>query len=73
MASLMPKVEKARRYLEQSNLDDVWLQIDGGISLSTIEIARRAGADTFVAGSAVYKSDNPGDMVEKLRLLASNC
>jgi ribulose-phosphate 3-epimerase len=73
MASLMPKVEKARRYLEQSNLDDVWLQIDGGISLSTIEIARRAGADTFVAGSAVYKSDNPGDMVEQLRLLASNC
>jgi ribulose-phosphate 3-epimerase len=73
MASLMPKVEKARRYLEQSNLEDVWLQIDGGISLSTIEIARRAGADTFVAGSAVYKSDNPGNMVEQLRLLASNC
>jgi ribulose-phosphate 3-epimerase len=73
MASLMPKVEKARRYLEQRNLDDVWLQIDGGISLSTIEIARRAGADTFVAGSAVYKSDNPGHMVEQLRLLASNC
>ena len=73
MSSLMPKVEKARRYLEQSNLDDVWLQIDGGISLSTIEIARRAGADTFVAGSAVYKSDNPGNMVEQLRLLASNC
>ena len=73
MASLMPKVEKARRYLEQRNLDDVWLQIDGGISLSTIEIARRAGADTFVAGSAVYKSDNPGNMVEQLRLLASNC
>ncbi|NBN91089.1 MAG: ribulose-phosphate 3-epimerase [Actinobacteria bacterium] len=73
MASLMPKVEKARRYLEQRGLQDVWIQIDGGISPSTIEIARRAGADTFVAGSAVYKSENPSKMVEQLRLLASRC
>ena len=71
MSSMMPKVEKARRYLEQRGLNDVWLQIDGGISSSTIKIARRAGADTFVAGSAVYGSENPGNMVEKLRLLAS--
>jgi len=73
MASMMPKVEKARRYLEQRKLNDVWLQIDGGISLSTIETARRAGADTFVAGSAVYKSENPASMVEQLRTLANNC
>jgi ribulose-phosphate 3-epimerase len=73
MASMMPKVEKARRYLEQRKLNDVWLQIDGGISLSTIETARRVGADTFVAGSAVYKSENPGSMVEQLRTLANNC
>ena len=73
MASMMPKVEKARRYLEQRKLNDVWLQIDGGISLSTIETARRAGADTFVAGSAVYKSENPGSMVEQLRTLANYC
>jgi ribulose-phosphate 3-epimerase len=72
MASLMPKVEKARSYLQQRKLDDVWLQIDGGISLSTIEIARRAGADTFVAGSAVYKSEDPSNMVEQLRALARN-
>lgn len=71
MSSMMPKVEKARRYLEQRGLNDVWLQIDGGISSSTIKIARRAGADTFVAGSAVYGSENPGSMVEELRLLAS--
>jgi len=73
MASMMPKVEKARRYLEQRKLNDVWLQIDGGISLSTIETARLAGADTFVAGSAVYKSENPGSMVDQLRTLATNC
>ena len=71
MSSMMAKVEKARRYLEQRGLNDVWLQVDGGISSSTIKIARRAGADTFVAGSAVYGSENPGNMVEKLRLLAS--
>jgi len=73
MESLMPKVEKARNYLDQKKLDDVWLQIDGGISLKTIEIARQAGADTFVAGSAVYESKDPAEMVRKLRLLASNC
>ncbi len=71
MSSMMAKVEKARRYLEQRGLNDVWLQVDGGISSSTIKIARRAGADTFVAGSAVYGSENPGSMVEELRLLAS--
>jgi ribulose-phosphate 3-epimerase len=68
----MPKVAKARRYLEQRKLNDVWLQVDGGISLSTIEIARQAGADTFVAGSAVYKSEDPAKMVEELRALATH-
>ena len=46
---------------------DIWLQVDGGISLDTIETARAAGADTFVAGSAVFKDSNPGSMVDKLR------
>lgn len=45
----------------------IWLQVDGGISLETIERAASAGADTFVAGSAVFKSDNPADMVTALR------
>jgi ribulose-phosphate 3-epimerase len=72
LVSLMPKVAKARRYLEQRKLNDVWLQVDGGISLSTIEIARQAGADTFVAGSAVYKSEDPAKMVEELRALATH-
>jgi ribulose-phosphate 3-epimerase len=72
LGSLMPKVAKARRYLEQRKLNDVWLQVDGGISLSTIEIARQAGADTFVAGSAVYKSEDPAKMVEELRALATH-
>ena len=46
------------------------LQIDGGVSESTIEIAANSGANCFVAGSAVYKSNDPSDMVKKLRNLA---
>jgi ribulose-phosphate 3-epimerase len=40
--------------------------------LETIALARSAGADTFVAGSAVFKADIPGVMVDELRALAEN-
>jgi ribulose-phosphate 3-epimerase len=48
----------------------IWLQVDGGISLETIEIAREAGADTFVAGSAVFNAPDPAEMIAQLRALA---
>jgi ribulose-phosphate 3-epimerase len=48
----------------------IWLQVDGGISKETIEIASAAGADTFVAGSAVYKAQDPAAMISILRDLA---
>ena len=48
----------------------IWLQVDGGISLETIERAAHAGADTFVAGSAVFKSEDPAEMVRLLRTKA---
>ncbi len=69
---VMPKVQAARRYLDQKGLSDTWLQVDGGINEKTITIARAAGADTFVAGSVVYKSENPAEMVKNLRHLAEN-
>jgi ribulose-phosphate 3-epimerase len=47
------------------------LQIDGGVSLDTIAEAALAGANCFVAGSAVYKSADPAKMVNQLRKLAS--
>ena len=72
MHEMMVKVEKARKYLDQKGLRSSWLQVDGGISLETISLARRAGADTFVAGSAVYRSEDPAAMVEKLRELAKD-
>jgi ribulose-phosphate 3-epimerase len=68
MIEMIEKVSKARDFIGDA---DIWLQVDGGISEETIEIARNAGADTFVAGSAVFKSADPGAMVRKLRTLAT--
>jgi ribulose-phosphate 3-epimerase len=48
----------------------VWLQVDGGVSEETIERCAEAGADVFVAGSAVYGSDDPGRAVQALRAQA---
>lgn len=67
MESMMDKVRSARKLIGDRS---IWLQVDGGISLETIEIARDAGADTFVAGSAVFNSPDPADMVTRLRELA---
>ena len=69
MNDMMPKVRRARELIGSQS---IWLQVDGGISLETIETARDAGADTFVAGSAVYRDPNPAEMVDKLRKLATN-
>lgn len=68
MSEMMDKVKKSREFIGDA---DIWLQVDGGISLETIEIAREAGADTFVAGSAVFKSPDPADMVLQLKKLAT--
>ena len=72
MNDMMEKVNEARSEIDSKDFRKIWLQVDGGISLETIAIARSAGADTFVAGSAVFKADDPGQMVESLRLLAEN-
>ncbi len=72
MKEMMPKVATARSWLRSKGFSDTWLQVDGGVSTDTIAIASEAGADTFVAGSAVYKAPNPADMVLKLRNLAKD-
>jgi ribulose-phosphate 3-epimerase len=71
MTDMMAKVEEARKDIDSRFFEKIWLQVDGGISLETIAQAAESGADTFVAGSAVYKSDNPGSMVDSLRALAT--
>lgn len=70
MTEMLEKVKVVRAALGK-NERGVWLQVDGGISPSTIQLASEAGADTFVAGSAVYKSENPAEMVKHLREIAT--
>lgn len=69
MSSMMDKVRKTRRLIGSR---PIWLQVDGGISLETIEIAVEAGADTFVAGSAVFKAQDPAKMIIALRERANS-
>ena len=68
MSDMMEKVRQTRKIIGQR---PIWLQVDGGISLDTISIALDAGADTFVAGSAVFNSPDPAEMVKMLRQRAT--
>jgi ribulose-phosphate 3-epimerase len=70
MADMMPKVAAARAAIDASGID-VWLQVDGGIALDTIGQAAEAGADTFVAGSAVYGAADVEAAIDDLRSAAS--
>jgi ribulose-phosphate 3-epimerase len=65
----VPKIRRTRQLLDKHGLD-LWIEIDGGVSADTIEQCAEAGADVFVAGSAVYAADDPNAMVENLRTLA---
>lgn len=68
--STLEKVSAARRRIESEKLD-VWLQVDGGIDESNIQRVAEFGADTFVAGSAVFKADDRAKQIENLRNLAN--
>ena len=69
MHDMVPKIQRTRQIIGSR---PIWLQVDGGISEETIEIATAAGADTFVAGSAVFHSPDPAGMISKLRALANS-
>jgi ribulose-phosphate 3-epimerase len=64
MEEMLPKIRETRKIIGDR---PIWLQVDGGISLETIERAALAGADTFVAGSAVFKAQDPAAMIRELR------
>lgn len=65
----LPKIRRTRELIERSG-GQVWLQVDGGVSADTIGLCAEAGADVFVAGSAVYSAADPDAMVARLRGLA---
>lgn len=66
----LSKVKNARRRIDAEALD-VWLQVDGGIDESNISRVAEHGADTFVAGSAVFKAADRNLKIDALRELAS--
>ena len=70
MADMMPKLRALRAAAERHGTE-LWLQVDGGIALDTIGIAAEAGADTFVAGSAVYGAADVEAAIAQLRSAAS--
>lgn len=67
MESTMPKIEAIRKINP-----DIDIEVDGGINPETIKIASRAGANVFVAGSAVFKSENPAQTIALLKQNAAD-
>jgi ribulose-phosphate 3-epimerase len=67
---VLPKIRRTRELISAAGLE-VWLQVDGGVSLETIERCAEAGADVFVAGSAVFSADDPDAVVRELRARAA--
>ena len=67
MSEMLPKIRAVKAAAGDL---DLWVQVDGGISLDTIALASEAGADTFVAGSSVYQSDDPEAAIAALRTRA---
>ncbi|WP_067449690.1 ribulose-phosphate 3-epimerase [Actinomadura macra] len=72
--AVLPKIERARRAIDRNRAFGrevpLWLQVDGGINAETIERCAEAGADVFVAGSAVFQGEDPAAVVRDLRARA---
>ena len=66
---MLGKIRRTREIVRNSG-QEIWIQVDGGVSESTIERAVDAGADVFVAGSAVFRADDPDAMVRSLAEIA---
>jgi ribulose-phosphate 3-epimerase len=66
----LPKLRRTADLIARTGTE-VWLQVDGGVSAQTIERCAEAGADVFVAGSAVFGADDPDAVVDHLRELAA--
>jgi ribulose-phosphate 3-epimerase len=70
IADVLPKVRKARELVDTGHLK-LFVEVDGGINADTIEQAAAAGADVFVAGSAVYGAEDPAKAIAALRAQAA--
>jgi ribulose-phosphate 3-epimerase len=65
----LPKIRRTRAAIDEAHLD-TWVQVDGGVARDTIARVAQAGANVFVAGSAVYGADDVAGEIDELRRLA---
>ena len=70
MHEVLSKIRQAREIIDEEN-PSCYLQVDGGINSETIVLASEAGADTFVAGSAIFGAEDPEQAIHQLRVAAS--
>lgn len=70
LESMLPKIRRARRAISDANLE-VSIQVDGGVSRETIERCAEAGANVFVAGSAIYRAEDAAREISLLREIAT--
>lgn len=71
LASMLPKIKRTRQAARRQGVD-LAIQVDGGVSAKTIEACAEAGADVFVAGSAVFRAEHAATEVDRLRELATH-
>mmetsp|Transcript_35267 Transcript_35267/g.60406 ORF Transcript_35267/g.60406 Transcript_35267/m.60406 type:complete len:226 (-) Transcript_35267:33-710(-) len=65
MGDMMPKVEDLRR-----SFPELDIQVDGGIDMNTIVTAAKAGANVFVSGTGIFKSEDPAKTIEEMKSIA---
>jgi ribulose-phosphate 3-epimerase len=66
IASTLPKIAEVRRRIDASGRD-IWLEVDGGVKAENIAAIAKAGADTFVAGSAVFGERDRAAAIGRMR------
>jgi ribulose-phosphate 3-epimerase len=66
IASALAKIAEARKRIDASGRD-IWLEVDGGVKAENIAAIARAGADTFVAGSAVFGEKDRKAAIARMR------
>lgn len=67
----IPRIKQLKARIEERNLN-VKIEIDGGVGLQNAEAILQAGADVLVAGSSVFKSENPADTITRLKQIGAN-
>ena len=67
MSDMLPKIKELKKYITDNNFD-IDIEVDGGINVSTAPQVIECGANILVAGAAIFYSDNPKEIISKLKL-----